>query len=223
MYLRAISMCRDRAMGVNERGVALVMTMLLTGLLMALGLALTMLSTMETWLSASLRTSQELSLAADAAVARVQVDLTLASDWSALLAAAAAGPISSFNDGDSSPTLSDATVLDLAAETGALQAVMDDRCGLAASNPDCPRWRLVARGHVSDLVPEPIVSSPVYIAAWIADDQEDADGDPERDANGRLLVRAESFAAGGARRSVEAVLRRTASGGVQVVVWRELR
>jgi hypothetical protein len=208
---------------VNERGVALVMTMLLAGLLMALGLALTMLSTMETWLSAGLRTSQELSFAADAAVARVQVDLAMASDWSALLAAAAAGTASSFNDGDSSPRLSDATVLDLAAETGALQAVTDDGCGPAVSNPDCPRWRLFARGRVSDLVPEPIVSSPAYIAAWIADDQEDADGDPERDANGRLLVRGESFAAGGARRSVEAVLRRAASGGVQVVAWRELR
>ncbi len=139
MCLHTISMCRDRATDVNERGVALVMTMLLTGLLMALGLALTMLSTMETWLSAGLRTSQELSFAADAAVARVQVDLAVASDWSALLAAAAAGTASSFNDGDSSPRLSDATVLDLAAETGALQAVTDDGCGPALSNPDCPR------------------------------------------------------------------------------------
>jgi hypothetical protein len=223
MCRRAISMCRDRPMDASQRGVALVMTLLLTGLLMALGLALTMLSTMETWLSASLRTSQELTLAADAAVARVQVDLSMASDWSALLAAAAAGPPSAFNDADSSPRLPDGTVLDVAAETRALQAVTDDRCGPAASNPDCPRWRLFARGHVSDLVPEPIVSSPTYIAAWIADDQEDADGDPERDANGRLLVRGESFAAGGARRSVEAMLRRTGPGSVQVIAWRELR
>jgi len=198
------------------------MTMLLIGLLTALGLGLTMMSTVETWLSAGLRTSQELSYAADAAVARVQVDLAASSDWTSLLTAAQTAPPSAFNDGIRLVTLADATVVDLDAETRALQTATDDRCGSRAVNPNCPEWRLFAHAPIGGIVPGRLVNLPVYVAAWIADDPTDADGDAASDSNGRLLIRAAAFGPRGARRSVDALVGRAGSAA-QMLSWRELR
>lgn len=209
----------------SATGIALVVTLLLTSLLTTLGLALMLLSTGESWLSTAYRTSQELSYAADAAVARVQIDLTRAADWTPLLSSS--GAPSSFNDGSAQPRLTDSTTLDLDAETRALQAKSDALYG--SSDPDRPMWRLYAHAPLSTLTagsPAP----PIYLAAWIADDREDGDGNALADANGRLYVHAEAFAPAGARRGIEATFGRTAAVGpsgspsaVQMLAWRELR
>jgi hypothetical protein len=197
------------------------MTMMLTGLLTALGLALTMLTTVETWLSAGLRTSQELTYAADAALARVQVDLTASSDW-AVLAGPGATIASTFDDGKASIGLADGSVIDLVKETQALQVESDRRCGSSASDPGCPEWRLFAHAWVDALVPGGVPNSPLYVAAWVADDPSDGDTDPSTDRNGRLLVRAQAFGPRASRRSIEAVLGRVPAG-TQVFAWKELR
>jgi hypothetical protein len=195
------------------------MTMMLTGLLTALGLALTMLTTVETWLSAGLRTSQELSYAADAAAGRAQVDLAAAPDWTPILQTAV---LSSFNDGRSSVVLSDGTAIDLASETRALQADMDARFGPLASNPDCPQWRLFAHAP-ADTLAAGASGSSLYLAAWVADDPSDGDGDPGVDGNGRVVIRAQAFGARGARRSVETIVGRVAPAVIRLFSWRELR
>jgi hypothetical protein len=212
---------RTASCALADDGVALVMTMMLTGLLTALGLALTMLATVETWLSAGLRTSQELTYAADAALTRVQVDLTASSDWT-VLAGAGTTIASTFDDGRASVSLADGTVVDLVKETQALQIESDRRCGLSASDPTCPEWRLFAHAWVDTLVPGRIASSPLYVAAWIADDPSDGDPDPQTDRNGRLLVRAQAFGPRASRRSIEAILGR-APAGTRIVAWKELR
>jgi hypothetical protein len=67
---------------------------------------------------------------------------------------------------------------------------------------------------------------------WIADDPGETDGDPTRDSNGILLVRAEAFGVRGSWRVVEATLAgsilRDLDGvaigrTVSVVAWREAR
>jgi hypothetical protein len=207
----------------SERGVALVMTMMLTGLLTALGLSVALLTTVETWLSASQRTSQELAYAAEAALARVEIDLSASADWSATLGGAVPGGASAFNDRRTAVTLADASSVDLLSVTRTLQAEADARCGARASDPDCPEWQLFAHAPLSALASDGVIASPVYVAAWIADDPFDKDGDPAADTNGRLLVRAQAFGAGGARRTVEAVVGRAAPAGVRLLSWRELR
>jgi hypothetical protein len=209
----------------REAGLALIVTLLLTSLLTTLGLALMLLSTGEVWLGAAYRTSQELSYAADAAIARVQIDLTRTADWTPLLSAA--GPSSSLSDGALLPQLTDASRIDLAAETGMLQARTDALFGSAS--PDRPVWRLFAHAPLSQLASGPLLP-PIYIAAWIADDVEDGDGDAVRDTNGRVCVHAEAFAPAGARRGVEATFARAAGPGpggaasaVQMLIWRDLR
>lgn len=209
----------------SQNGIALVVTVLLMSLLTTLGLAVMLLSTGETWLSAAYQTSQGLSYAADSAIAGVQIDLTRSADWSPLLAAA--GPASSLNDAAAFPTLTDATTIDLDAETRALQAKSD--AIYDAANPDRPVWRLFAHVPLSRLAPGLNVP-PIYLAAWIGDDGEDGDGDAAIDSNGRVYVHAEAFAPGGARRAVEAAFGRVAAPGpegapsaVRLLVWRELR
>ena len=105
------------------------------------------------------------------------------------------------------------------------------RCtGTRPRIPTAPAWRLFAHGPVSDLIPGRVADSPLYLAAWIADDPSDGDRDPGADANGRLLIRATAFGSGGARRSVEATVARVGPPGsagrpsaVRMVAWRELR
>jgi hypothetical protein len=222
MSRRPISTCRGRVTAHSDRGIALVMALLLTAFLTALCLALTTLSTIETWLSAGFRTSEELSYAADAALGRVQVDLAASGSWTALLVASATSAPSAFNDGVVIITLRDATVVDLATETRAVQAETDARCGSAPAMPDCPQWHLFAHAGLDRLVPGGLVATSAYVAAWIADDLADGDGDPLADANGRLLIRARAFGPGGARRSVEALVDR-AGPGLRMLSWRELR
>jgi hypothetical protein len=210
--------------------VALITTLLMIGLLTAIGLGLTMLSTVETWLGAGLRTSQALSYAADAGVARVQVDLTASPDWTTLLAASTTTSPSGFNDGVSRPTLADRTVVDLAVETTRVQSESDALYGGGGANPDSPVWRLFAHGPIATLVPGRIAETPLYVAAWIADDPSDGDRNPDADANGRLLIRSTAFGSGGARRSAEAAVARVGAAGsagrpsaVKMISWKELR
>jgi hypothetical protein len=65
--------------------------------------------------------------------------------------------------------------------------------------------------------------------AWIADDPADADGDPQVDGNGVVLVHARARGAQGAQRDVFVTLGRGCDSGmcdddarVRVVAWREL-
>jgi Tfp pilus assembly protein PilX len=219
-----------RPLARGDQGVALITTLLLMGLLSAIGLGLTMLTMVETWLGAGIRTSQVLAYAADAGIARVQVDLTQAADWSPLLAASASGAGSAFNDGATRAVLADGSVIDLSAETRRVQSTSDLLYGSASANADSPSWRLFAHGAVTDLVPGRVADTPVYLAAWIADDPSDGDGDPSTDGNGRLMIRATAFGVGGARRSVEATVVRAGPPGsagrpsaVKMIAWRELR
>ena len=201
MSLHTTSISRGRPSTQSERGVALVTSLLLIGLLRAIGVGLSLVSIVETWLGAGVRTSQSLSYAADAGVARVQADLASSSDWTSLLIAAAAGPPSPFNDRQPSPMLVDRSLVDLSAETGRIQAASDSLYGSSAVNPDAPVWRLFARGPLASLVPGVALDSPLYLAGWLADDPSDGDSDPNADNNGRVQIRAIAYGPGGARRS----------------------
>jgi hypothetical protein len=81
-------------------------------------------------------------------------------------------------------------------------------------------------------------TAALYVVVWLGDDPNEEDGDPlvdggDADANGRLMLlsRAEAFGPRGARRAVEAVLRRvcvdvtdlaTCRPGIRVQSWRML-
>jgi hypothetical protein len=200
--------------------VIVVMAMLL---LSALGTAMITLSTTDTRASANQRDARVARYAAEGALERAAAELAASADWDAVLS----GSIRSAHvDGPSSGSrqLPDGRtiVLDdlanlascgvaVACSAGQLDAVTAER-PWGANNP---RWRLFSHGpwSVSAQAPQ------VYTVVLVADDPSETDGDATRDGRdgepgaGLVMVRAHAFGAGGAQRTVDAVLGRAAAGG----------
>lgn len=198
----------------TDAGAALVVALLLTLLMAALGVGLVELASTERSIAANFRTSQQARYAADAAVERSLVDLRPLPDWSGVLAGSTA---SSFRDTTLAPTLATGRLLDIPAETAALQRVSDARHALGA---DDPVWRLFAYGPLDALVSSGPPSA-AYVVVWVADDRTETDGNPAADSNGVVLLVARAWA-GRAVRTIEVALAKPPGGaaGVHVLVWR---
>jgi hypothetical protein len=56
------------------------------------------------------------------------------------------------------------------------------------------------------MVGEDPATTRTYVAAWIADDVSDADGNPSADQNGVVTIHAEAFGLAGTRRIIDATL-----------------
>jgi hypothetical protein len=188
------ALSRRRA-AADERGLALIVALLVMALLTALGMALMLTSQTETLISANYRDSMEGEYAADAALERVMDDVLTVPDWNTLLATndgITAGVTSGFHDtsASSSITLPDGRTIDLAKATYMINCGKTSVCSdvdMDASTMDRPwgknnpRFHLYAWGAVNDLTPTGTVNSPYYIAVWIGDDQSDNDNDPSTD------------------------------------------
>ena len=99
--------------------------------------------------------------------------------------------------------------LDVAALTGEVRAATMMTPGYGA---DTPLWQVFAQGRWTAVTGLP---SRAAMLTWVADDWREQDGDPSRDANGLVLVRAVA-AAGPARAWVEALCARDAGGIIRV-------
>lgn len=206
--------CLDNAKA--DRGAALILALLTSGLLAALGISLLLVADVERRVAANAGSAIESLEAAEAILERAIVDVRASTDWSRILAGTAG---STFADATRRPRLPWGVTLDLDGVTVELQGEMNTASGAGA---DTPRWRLFAWGPLAALAGA-AVDSQIYAAAWVADDAADGDGDPLADGNGRLQLHAEARGPGGARRGVEALVERTSEGGVRMGVWREVR
>lgn len=92
-------------------------------------------------------------------------------------------------------------------------------------------WRPFAWGSLAGLLDLPDAGR-YYLVAWVADDRDDPDDDPEVDGNDRILVRTEAVTPLGARKAIEAAAARpgapeAAAGplrpGLKLLTWRERR
>jgi hypothetical protein len=189
----------------DERGVALIVSLMATLMLSALGAALILNTTTETMLTHNFHNGQQALYAADAGVERGIQDLIREPSWNAVLAG---GRLSGFLD--TPPyVLPDGTSADFVELTAALQADTDADYGVA--NPNRPVWRLYAHGPLESLLPTQSVVGGGYVVVWVADDPGETDGDPTADGNGVVLVHAEGFGERGSNRSLEASAVRAAS------------
>jgi type IV pilus assembly PilX-like protein len=204
---------------INERGAAVVIALLLTVLLALLGAGLLTLANTETSIAASYRHGQEASYGAEAALERALADLGAVADWTTVLAAPPGNVVSTFDDGQASVRLPDGRAVSLASVTMERQQASDELTGPAMYGADSPRWRLFAHAALGDLAPSPAPGVSLYLVVWVADDGADGDGDPSRDANGRIHVHAEAFGAGGARREVTAAIERVPTGVIRRLSW----
>jgi hypothetical protein len=204
-----------------------VVALLMALLIGAIAAALVTLTTTETLIAASYRHGQEASYGAEAALERALHDLATMADWSPALSAPPTNITSGFDDGEVAPRAPDGRTLDLVRLTAERQRVSDEHDGPAVFGADSPQWRLYAHASVRALLasPEaaPALNLPLYLVVWVADDESDGDGDPAVDSNGRILVCAMAFGAGGARRSSEARVARTGDGDLQLLAWRDAR
>jgi hypothetical protein len=220
-------MTSSLALRTRESGTALICVLMVTTVLATLSAAAVLVTMTESLGSANYGAAQQALYAADAALEQTLGELRLI-DWRTLPSGVVSAQLW---DGASAPQAPGGLVLNLAQLSAARQADSDAVFG---PSPDRPRWRLFGHAPFADLVPAGVVVSPAYLVVWVADDGDEEDGDPERDSNNVVMVRAEAFGIAAAHRSIEATLTlQTGPPGteeepptrreVRLVAWREVR
>jgi hypothetical protein len=229
----------------SERGVALILVLLVMMTLSALSMSLAVMVSTESRVAANYRDGIEVLYGAEGALERALPDLAAAPDLNAVLAGATT---SSFIDGPAGVRrMPDGTFTDLRALTSTvncgrpvcsdvdLDEVRDER----PWGPNNPRWQLYAYGR---LTADPSTTlgaggAWVYAAVWVADDPSETDQDPFTDGGpstlpgaedednpgrGRLALTAHAYGPNGTRRVIEATVSR-GEQGFRVLSWREIR
>lgn len=229
----------------GQRGIALILAVLVTSFLSAIGLGLAVIVMMDRLATGNLRGSIAMLYAADAAIELAARELIAVEDWNLALR----GEVRSrFVDGppEGVRPLPGGAEVDLMAATNGLNCGKRTPCTageMQESTSERPwglnnaHWQLYAYGALKDLAPVQR-PAPCYIVVWLADDSHEDDGDPladgeETGAPGRDIVRirADAFGPMGARRAVEAELSRRCLGDVpeacrmriRVQSWHEVR
>lgn len=227
-----------------DRGIALIMVILVTAFLSALGLGLALAVFMDRLATGNLAGSVAMFYAADAGIDVAAGELAQLTNWNAVLAGTQQSTVT-----DGAPLgvrgLPGGGVVDLTAVTNTMNCGKTTTCTNAQMDANSkerpwgvnnPRWRLFTYGPMQQFT-QLMRPPPCYLAVWIADDPRETDGDPQVDAvspapgNGIVRVHAETFGFGGLHRAIEAELSRLcATGdtdgclpGIRVQSWQELR
>ncbi len=228
----------------SQRGLALLMVVLITTFLSALGIGVMMAVFMDRLATGNQAGAVSLLYAADAGIAIAARDLARANDWNTVLSGAER---SAFTDAAPAGVrdVPGGGTVDLSATTNLLNCGKTNNCTPAQMNATShdrpwgvnnPRWKLYVYGPMAQLT-ELVRPAPCYLAVWIADDYREQDGDAEADAaddadagHGIVRVHAEAFGAAGARRVLEAELSKICQGGedgclpgIRVQSWQELQ
>lgn len=227
----------------GQRGVALILAILVTSFLAAIGLGLLLIVFMDRLATGNLRGSVALLHVADAAIELAARELAALPDWNAVLS------------GEVQSTLVDGPAggmraapgggIDLTALTNQLNCGRSTTCTDAAMDANTPerpwgpnnaRWQLFVYGPWSGMAP---LARPAwcYVVVWVADDGREEDGDPYQDAvetgtpgAGVVRIRADAFGPRAARRVIEAELARpcvpddeSCPPRIRVQSWQEVR
>lgn len=213
----------------DETGTALLLAIVLATVLGVVGAVVALTARMEVMIAGAFHQARGALYAADGAFARALLDLSTAAEWNSALA----GTPSSFAHGDPHQRIDVpgvGSVLLCCGFGSVSAAVQQAATGGRTWGTNTPRWNLYGWGPASAWLAEGALTSPYYVAVWIADDAADGDGDPSADTNHTLEVYAIALGPGGGRRAVRAVIVRPLdpSGkavipGVQVVSWHETR
>ena len=235
----------------SEHGVALVIALMATTLMLSLGGALILLSSSETAIGANFRAAHEATYAADAVMERAIADLGRVTDWTMVLDGSVQ---SSFIDGASSGSraLVDGSPIDLAQITNLANCQKSTACSpadVAATTTERPwgannpRWVPYAHGALADMLSAQRIHSGFYVLAFVGDDPSENDDDPSVDGfsvagrpnpgKGIVIIRAEAFGPRSAHRVLEATIARLEmlppipgepiSTELRVLSWRQLR
>jgi hypothetical protein len=207
----------------GQRGIALILVLLVTSFLSAIGLGLVLIVIMDRLATGNVRGSVAMLYAADAAIELAARDLAMIEDWSLALTGASrsgfvdVGPIGGVR------AIPGGGAVDLTAATNLLNCGKAMTCSDAemdANSKERPwgvnnaRWQLYAYGPFRDIA-QLARPEPCYLAVWVADDAREEDADPLSDGKadgtpgqGVVRLRAEAYGPMGARRAIEAELAR---------------
>jgi type II secretory pathway pseudopilin PulG len=230
----------------RESGMTLVAVLIGTGFFSAVALGLALIVSTSLRAEANYTAAVVMLNAAETGLELAARDLATEADWNLVLSGAKR---SVFVDGPptGAKSIPIGGSVNLTAQTNQINcgkavactnaqmdAVSQDR-PWAANNP---RWQPYFFG------PLPALGSfmravPMYLVVWVGDDGDEVDGDPLRDGatalspgRGVVRLRSEVFGASGARRAIEALVRRVCwtentvercLPGVRVQSWREVR
>ena len=206
---------RDRTE--SEAGAALIMALLVLAGLVVIGLAGLAMADVERLAALNDARAVSVGYAADAGLERTVRDLAQAPDWSLVLARFQ--PSSMF-DADPRPMSPWGTRLDIAGMTGELQRDTDRSDGAWA---DRSAWGVYLSGPLAKMMPGDAREVWPYVAAWVADDPADADGNPGADTNKVLRIHVTALGPGGMRAEREAVVDRAPTDVVRVRAYWEPR
>ena len=206
----------------DERGVALLMALVTAALVTAIATTMVMSSSTDLVITGNTRASTEAMYAAEAAGQRAIGELATIADWSTVLAAPPGNVTATFDDGETMVRAPDGRSLSVPVLTAARQTASAVTYG-PGFGADSPVWRLFGHADIRALLPPGVTSPPAYVLIHVADDGGDGDGDPERDANGQLIVYAEAYGVSGAHRAVELAVSRVTPGTIRVLSWKDPR
>ena len=207
----------------GQRGIALILVVLVTSFLSAIGLGLALIVIMDRLATGNLRGSVAMLYAADAAIELAARDLAMIEDWSLALAGASRSSFVDTGAVGGLRAIPGGGTVDLTAATNLLNCGKATTCSAAqmdANSKERPwgannaRWQLFAYGPFADIA-QLARPAPCYLAVWVADDAREEDADPLTDGNadgtpgqGVVRLRAEAYGPMGARRAIEAELAR---------------
>ena len=198
----------------SERGIALVLMLMVTLVLTGLAAAVIPLTTTETAVVFNHRRSLQMVYAAEAALEWGIQELATVRSWDdALVGTVRSG----FWGGATDVQLLDGTSVDLD------DATPSGWAGPSARPGDNRRWRLFGFGRFDRLIPGRVSVVGLIVAVWISDDPDDPDGDPLVDQNAIIDVRAAAIGRAHTVRAIHASVRRDPGGHVRVAQWRHIR
>ena len=170
----------------GQRGIALILVLLVTSFLSAIGLGLALIVIMDRLATGNLRGSVAMLYAADAAIELAARDLAMIEDWSLALTGASRSSFVDVGPMGGVRAIPGGGAVDLTAATNLLNCGKAMTCSDAemdANSKERPwgannaRWQLYAYGPFTDIA-QLARPEPCYLAVWVADDAREEDADP---------------------------------------------
>ncbi len=187
----------------EEAGIVLVVSLLVMSLLSALLLSSVAVVALESREAFVLREGQRVRDAALSGFHAACDGLGRAASWSAVLTGLE--PSAFISTSPVRLRADQSVVVDVDARGARLQRRFDADASFGANQPD---WQLYLSAHLGDIVSRPLGRGDVLVAAWVADDGSESDGDARADSNGVLMVHVEAYGAAGTRAVVRATVAR---------------
>ncbi|MCL4845524.1 MAG: hypothetical protein KJ066_03210 [Acidobacteria bacterium] len=196
----------------DTRGSALLVVVVLSGAMAVLAGTLAMHVLVDWRMTTHQRRADQAMLAAESAITLSVDELGRVLAWTDALTGSVT---SDYRDGPLVVPLESGGAVDLAALGVALQARTDAR----TAGPNRPQWRLWLWGDLAALVPLDAPGPWPSVAVWVADDEDDGDGQPLADTNSTVRLQAVAVGPGPEQAWLGALVRRVGGTDVEIVTW----